>query len=75
MIRELAKAESSVPRESWGTPPDATAVAAQKKAYATLEQIATKLAATPGVDRPWLMELVAGHIAAKRGGFVPIWAM
>jgi hypothetical protein len=67
MIRELAKAESSVAYESYGAAPDPAAVAAQKKAFAALEQIATKLAATPGADRPWLMELVAGHIAAKRG--------
>src|SRR5262249_7712395 len=28
---------------------------------------ALKLAGTAGADRPWLMELVAGHLAAKRG--------
>jgi hypothetical protein len=66
MVRELAKAESSLMYGSGGSP-DAATIESQKKAYATLEQIATKLAATPGADRPWLMELVAGHIAAKRG--------
>src|SRR5262249_2106447 len=59
MIRELAKAESSLMYGSGGSP-DAATIEAQKKSYATLEQIATKLAATPGADRPWLMELVAG---------------
>lgn len=66
LVRELGRAESRA--AAWdGTPPEAKEVAAQKKAYAQIEQLATALAATPGADRPWLMELISGHIAAKRG--------
>lgn len=65
LVRELARAESQVV-ERYGGKPDPKDVAAQKKAYATLEQIAISQIAKAG-DRPWLMELVAGHIAAKRG--------
>jgi len=65
MVRELARAESSGPRvESSPDPADAEA---HRKAMSELEQLALRLAATPGSDRPWLMNLVAGHIAAKRG--------
>jgi hypothetical protein len=68
VVRELARAESSVNRE-FGTP-SPTTIAAQKKAFALLERLATKIAKTPGADRPWLMELVLGHIAARRGDVV-----
>jgi hypothetical protein len=53
--------------EAYGQKPDAKLVAAQAKAYATIEQIAVAQAAMKGADRPWIMELIAGHIAAKRG--------
>ncbi|MBK9034720.1 MAG: hypothetical protein IPL61_26225 [Myxococcales bacterium] len=66
VVRELERAESSgVP--PWDSAPDPSVVAAQRKAFAALEQLAVAIAAAPGADRPWLMELVAGHLAARRG--------
>ncbi|MEO8699325.1 MAG: hypothetical protein ABI867_04750 [Kofleriaceae bacterium] len=65
LVRELARAESQVV-ERYGGKPDPKEAAAQRKAFATLEQIAISQIAKAG-DKPWLMELVAGHIAAKRG--------
>jgi hypothetical protein len=65
VVRELAKAESQ--SYAWDGTPEPSAVAETDKAYKAIEQLCTKLAATPGVDRPWLHELVLGHIAAKRG--------
>jgi tetratricopeptide (TPR) repeat protein len=62
-VRELARIESMVPSDM----PARGDAAAQRKAYAALEQLVVAQAATPGADRPWLMELVAGHIAARRG--------
>ncbi|MBL8622130.1 MAG: hypothetical protein JNK64_12530 [Myxococcales bacterium] len=64
-VRELARIESTA-AGVWGTP-DPAAVAAAQKAAANLEQLATTIAAAPGADRPWLMQLVAGHLAARRG--------
>ncbi len=68
VVRELARAESRT-ADAWGqgTATDPKDVAAQKKAFAALEQIATSQSKLAGADRPWVMELVAGHIAAKRG--------
>jgi hypothetical protein len=66
VVRELTRAEAAA-LDDWGQQPDPKAAAARAKAFATLEGIALRLAATPGADRPWLMELVAGHLAAKRG--------
>lgn len=51
LVRELSKDEG----------PD------DKAKLAALEQLATRVAAIPGADRPWVAELVAGHVAAKRG--------
>ena len=65
LVREVAKAEST--GQLWGDAADATAVAARQKAYATIEQLAKTLATTKGADRPWLMQLIAGHMAAQRG--------
>ncbi|MBS1119801.1 MAG: hypothetical protein H6Q90_2029 [Deltaproteobacteria bacterium] len=68
MVRELARAESrGVDAWGEGAKPDPKDVAAQHKAFAAIEQIAVAQAKLPGADRPWLMELIAGHIAAKRG--------
>lgn len=64
-VRELSRIEANLSTQMG--PPDPTTVAAAQKAAATLEQLATTLAATPGVDRPWLLQLVAGHLAARRG--------
>lgn len=33
----------------------------------SLEKLVMAVAKTPGADRPWLMNLVGGHLAAKRG--------
>ena len=66
LLRELARAESMV-EFSFNDPQQ---VAAQNKAIATVETIARELAYSPGADRPWLMELVLGHIAARRGDVV-----
>ena len=65
MIRELTRTESRV--DTTYGPADPKDVAAQKKAYGTLEKIALAQASAAGADRPWLMELIAGHIDAKRG--------
>ena len=62
-VRELARIESMVT----SSPAPPAELAAQRKAYGVLEQLAAAQAATAGADRPWLMELVAGHIAARRG--------
>ncbi len=66
LVRELARAEP-LGEAVWGSPPEPKDVAARGKAFAALEKIANKIIATPGADRPWLAELVLGHIAAKRG--------
>jgi hypothetical protein len=65
-VRELTRAEV-LAAGSFGAPPDPKDVAAQSRELATLEKLVQQVAATPGADRPWLMELVLGHIAAKRG--------
>jgi hypothetical protein len=66
LVRELARAEP-LASPVWGQPPEPASVAAQKKAFAVIEKVAQKIIATPGSDRPWISELVLGHIAAKRG--------
>ncbi|MBA3465131.1 MAG: hypothetical protein H0T46_34685 [Deltaproteobacteria bacterium] len=66
VVRELERAESQVER-MFSRPPDPKEVAAQKKAYARIEAFANKLAAAPGTSKPYLYDLIAGHIAAKRG--------
>ena len=68
LVRELARAESTLAELEGGAEP--ALVAAQKKALVRLEKIASGIAATRGADRPWLAELVVGHIAAKRGDLV-----
>ncbi len=65
LVRELERAESRV-ADLWGVKPDPKEVAAQRRGFAQIEQIAQNQLARAG-DRPWLMELIAGHIAAKRG--------
>jgi|GEM_PF-1915797 len=62
VVRELARAESSGADTT-----DPSVLAAQQQRYAALEQLALTIAKTPGADRPWLMQLVAGHLAARRG--------
>ena len=66
MTRELARAETSGV-DLWEGSVDPTRLAAQQKAYAALEAVATKIAGSKGADRPWLMRLVIGHLAARRG--------
>ena len=63
LVRELTRAENQFAEGEDKT--------AGKKALARIEQLALKVAATPGADRPWIAELVAGHVAAKRGDLVP----
>ncbi|CAN5906483.1 hypothetical protein BH11MYX2_BH11MYX2_30910 [soil metagenome] len=62
LVRELSKGESGTWTGGYDPPPPA-----QRSAYLShLDQIAnTLLAKKP--DRPWLVELVAGHLAALRG--------
>lgn len=55
VVRELAKTEASP------NLPD------PQKQSLTLEKLVVTIAAAPGADRPWLMNLVGGHLAAKRG--------
>ncbi|MEO7091759.1 MAG: hypothetical protein ABI175_00825 [Polyangiales bacterium] len=66
VVRELGHTESLIDA-SFSNPADKTQVAAQKKAYARVETLALKLATTPAIAKPWLYDLIAGHIAAKRG--------
>lgn len=66
VVRELARAES-MSTTDWGSRAEPSVLAAQRKAYAALEQLAGRLAIMKGVDRPWLMKLVVGHLAARRG--------
>ena len=66
VTRELARAETSGV-DLWAGSVDPTRLAAQQKAYAALEAVATKIAGSKGADRPWLMRLVIGHLAARRG--------
>ena len=68
LVRELTRAESTA-TTMWGGPPDAAAVAAQGKAFARLEAVVAPLVAPggPAIDRKWLVQLVAGHLAARRG--------
>jgi hypothetical protein len=66
MVRELEKAEGRTSEMSDVTP-DAKAEERQKRELLALEQVAVQLAATAGADRPWLMTLIAGHLAARRG--------
>jgi len=65
MVRELARAESGF-GGGFGSS-DPADIAANRQIRTELEQLAVKLAATAGADRPWLMNLVAGHLAAQRG--------
>lgn len=65
LVRELERAEYMAVGV-WG-PPEPADVAASKKAFTAIATIATKQATTTGADRPWLMQLIAGHVAAKRG--------
>ena len=55
IVRELTKSEASYNLSD------------PKKLNAALEKLVVAVAATPGADRPWLMDLVGGHLAAKRG--------
>ncbi len=66
VVRELGRTESLIDA-TFTNQPDKAQIAAQKKAYARLETLATKLAASPATAKPWLYDLIAGHIAAKRG--------
>lgn len=65
VLRELARAEGMISTSD--EKPEPSRVAARDRAYAVLDRLALRLAETPGADRPWLMQLVLGHIAAKRG--------
>lgn len=66
VVRELTKLEGqSIDR--WAVdPPDPADVAAQQKAFGAIEKFALDQLAKAG-DRPYLWELIAGHIAALRG--------
>lgn len=66
MVRELERTEARSD-DTYGIAMDARAIAQQQRELAELEQLATTIAAAPRADRPWLMTLIAGHLAAKRG--------
>lgn len=66
VVRELGRTESMI-EATFSNAPDKALVAAQKKAYARLEALCLKLADATGTAKPWLYDLAAGHIAAKRG--------
>ena len=65
VVRELNRLEGEMDA-NYGSQ-DPADKATRKKAYTKLESLALKLAATPGWPKPWVMDLVAGHLAAKRG--------
>jgi hypothetical protein len=62
-VRELTRVDYDAPPEAQ----DPKQTAARRKAAALVERLAAQIADTPGADRPWLMNLVAGHLAARRG--------
>ncbi len=66
VVRELSRVESIVGR-TFTSKPDPKEVAAQTKAFARLEALALKLGAAPGAAKPYVYDLIAGHIAALRG--------
>lgn len=66
VVREMSRVESMVDR-TFSNPPEKAQVAAQKKAFAKLEALATRLATAPGAAKPYIYELMLGHIAARRG--------
>src|SRR5262249_7571182 len=68
VVRALARAESTTKRTFESD--DGVLVAAEARELATVESIVKEIERTPGADRPWLMELVLGHLAAKRGDAV-----
>ncbi|MBN1605091.1 MAG: hypothetical protein JW940_00580, partial [Polyangiaceae bacterium] len=61
-VRELTRVDYSASEME-----DPKRTAARRKAAAPVERLAAQIADTPGADRPWLMNLVAGHLAARRG--------
>jgi hypothetical protein len=69
MVRELERAESRT-SGAYGIAADPKAEERQRAELAALEPLAASLAGTAGADRPWLMSLMAGHMAAKRGELV-----
>ncbi|HVV86438.1 MAG TPA: hypothetical protein VHE35_25450 [Kofleriaceae bacterium] len=66
IVRELGKAEAHGDGY-WSAPADPAAEAARQKAYASLEAVTRTILAARGADRPWLLRLVLGHLAARRG--------
>jgi hypothetical protein len=68
VVRELAKAESITKRSFEDS--SASLAVQEEHALSTVARLANAIASTPGADRPWLAELVLGHIAAKRGDSV-----
>jgi hypothetical protein len=67
VVRELGRAESTASFEFGTSDELEQRKRARLHALGEVEQLALKIAAIPGADRPWLMHLVAGHIAAVRG--------
>lgn len=66
IVRELTKIEGRS-NERWSVdPPDPADVAARQKEYGAIEKFALDQLAKRG-DRPYLWELISGHIAALRG--------
>jgi hypothetical protein len=63
-VRELERAEAAAQEPALALQP-----AGQRKLFELpeLELLALRIAGAPGADRPWLMQLIAGHLAAKRG--------
>ena len=66
LAREVARVEP-MGEAVWDSEVQPADRVARDKAIKTLEKIAAKIASTPGADRPWIAELVLGHLAAKRG--------
>lgn len=65
IVRELTKLEEQRVELRLDSP-DAADLAAERRAFDVIEKLALDLIQKRG-DRPWLMELIAGHIAALRG--------
>ncbi len=66
IVRELTKLEERRPDRSSDWQPDPKDVAAMNRSLGVIEKLALDQIRKGG-DRPWLMELIAGHIAAIRG--------
>jgi len=67
LVRELARAESNNGGVYSMSDVGSDVRAQRTAAEVSLDKVVAQLSAIPGVDRKWLVDLVAGHLAALRG--------